>query len=99
MVLIYVWYGNPSFSAFQAVLERGLVWLVVVALLLSLIGAFYYLRVIKLMYMDAPLDSAPLQPSLDVRMLMSVNGLAILLFGIVPQPLMAICSYAIRQSL
>jgi NADH-quinone oxidoreductase subunit N len=86
-------------AVFQAVLERGLVWLVVVALLLSLIGAFYYLRLIKLMYMDAPLDAAPLQPSLDVRVLISANGLAILLFGIIPQPLMAICSYAIRQSL
>ena len=86
-------------AVFQAVLERGLVWLVVVALLLSLIGAFYYLRLIKLMYMDAPLDTAPLQPSFDVRVLISANGLAILLFGIVPQPLMAICSYAIRQSL
>jgi NADH-quinone oxidoreductase subunit N len=86
-------------AVFQAILERGLVWLVVVALLLSLIGAFYYLRLIKLMYMDAPLDAAPLQPSFDVRVLISANGLAVLLFGIVPQPLMAICSYAIRQSL
>jgi len=75
------------------------VWLAVVAVLFSLIGAFYYLRLVKLMYFDAPLDTAPIEPRADVRILMSLNGLAMLLFGIMPGPLMALCLYSIQVSL
>jgi NADH-quinone oxidoreductase subunit N len=54
------------------------------------IGAFYYLRLVKLMYFDAPSDTAPIAPQADVKVLMSLNGLAILYFGIVPGPLMSL---------
>ena len=70
-----------------------------VAVLFSLVGAFYYLRLVRLMYFDAPTDTAPIAPRLDVRVLMSANGLVMLLFGILPEPLMALCLYSIQVSL
>ncbi|MGE5320238.1 MAG: NADH-quinone oxidoreductase subunit NuoN [Hyphomicrobiaceae bacterium] len=85
-------------SVLQAVVEIGYVWLAVVAVLFSLIGAFYYLRIVKLMYFDAPHDTAPITASVDTRLVMSANGLAILALGIMPQPLMTVCIHAIRAS-
>ena len=66
----------------------------------SLIGAFYYLRVVKTMYFDAP-HAADIVPSGqgDVRALLSLNGLGMLLLGLMPQPLLALCAYAIEVSL
>jgi NADH-quinone oxidoreductase subunit N len=75
------------------------VWLAVIAVVFALIGAFYYLRVVKLMYFDDPVDSAPLVAGRDARWLLSVNALALLVFGIWPGPLMAICEYSITLSL
>jgi len=86
-------------SVLQAVINAGYIWLAVVAVLFSLIGAFYYLRLVRLMYFDAPSDTAPIAPRSDVRLLMSANGLAVLLFGILPEPLMALCLYSIQASL
>ena len=86
-------------SVLQAVINAGYVWLAVVAVVFALIGAFYYLRVVKLMYFDTPLDTAPLKPRADVHVVMSLNGLAMLFFGILPGPLMALCLYSIQVSL
>jgi len=86
-------------AVLQAIISAGFVWLAVVAVLFSLIGAYYYLRLVKLMYFDAPADTAPIAPRGDVRLLMSANGLAVLLFGILPEPLMALCLYSIQVSL
>jgi NADH-quinone oxidoreductase subunit N len=86
-------------SVLQAVVEAGLVWLAVVAVLFSLVGAFYYLRIVKLMYFDEPLQSAPIEGSADMRLALSVNGLAILVLGILPGPLMNLCAVAIQASL
>jgi NADH-quinone oxidoreductase subunit N len=86
-------------AVLQAVVNIGYVWLAVVAVLFSLIGAYYYLRLVKLMYFDAPQDTAPIEPRLDVRVLMSANGLAMLVFGIFPGPLMTKCFEAIQASL
>ena len=86
-------------SVLQAVIGAGYVWLAVVAVLFSLVGAFYYVRLVKLMYFDAPVDSAPIAPRWDVRLLMSVNGLAMLVFGVLPGGLMALCLYSIQVSL
>ncbi len=86
-------------SVLQAVINAGYVWLAVIAVLFSLIGAFYYLRLVKLMYFDASQDTAPIEPHGDVRMLMSANGLAMLVFGIMPEPLMALCIDSIQASL
>jgi len=86
-------------AVLQAVIEADYLWLAVVAVLFSLIGAFYYLRLIRLMYFEAPADTAPIEPRADVRLLISANGLAMLLLGILPEPLMALCLYAIQASL
>lgn len=86
-------------SVLQAALQAGYTWLVVAAVLLSVVGAFYYLRVVKLMYFDQPKDSSAIQSQPDMRMLMSANGLAVLALGLMPQPLMALCLYSIKQSL
>jgi len=83
-------------SVLQPLLAGGMTWLAVVAVLFSLIGAFYYLRVVKLMYFDEPIDTAPIRPSMDMSVLISVNGLAVLVLGIVPQSLMALCYLSIK---
>jgi NADH-quinone oxidoreductase subunit N len=86
-------------SVLQAAVNTGYVWLAVVAVLFSLIGAFYYLRLVKLMYFDAPSDTAPIVSHADARWVMGVNGLAVLLFGIFPGGLMDLCLSAINSSL
>jgi NADH-quinone oxidoreductase subunit N len=73
----------------------GFIWLAVIAVVLSLLGAFYYLRVVKVMYFDEPVDLLPLGASQDVRIMLSINGAAILLLGILPGGLMALCRDAI----
>ncbi|MGH8671960.1 MAG: NADH-quinone oxidoreductase subunit NuoN [Burkholderiales bacterium] len=83
----------------QAVLEAGFVWLAVVAVLLSVIGAYYYLRVVKLMYFDEPVLREAIRPRLDAQLLMGANGLGMLALGLMPQPLMALCISAIQNSL
>ena len=86
-------------SVLQSALQAGYTGLVIAAVLMSVIGAFYYLRIIKLMYFDAPKDTALIKPEKDVSLLMSANGLGVLALGILPQPLMALCAYAIHHSL
>ncbi len=88
-----------KFSVLQAVVISGQYWLAIVAVIFSLIGAFYYLRVVKIMYFDAPVDTTPIAAPLDMRVLVSANGLAIALFGIFPQWLMSICAAALKNSL
>jgi len=86
-------------SVLQAALQAGFLWVVVFAVLMSVIGAFYYLRIVKLMYFDAPQDQSPIVAQSDISMLLSVNGMAVLALGILPQPLMALCAYSIQHSL
>jgi len=86
-------------SVLQAAVQAGYLWLVVAAVLMSVIGAYYYLRIVKLMYFDEPLDSAPIQVNPDMSVLLSVNALAVLALGILPQPLMALCASAIKNML
>ena len=77
----------------------GYIWLAVVAVLLSLIGAFYYLRVVKVMYFDEAADTSIIPSAGGARALLSLNGAAILVFGILPGGLMTMCVYAIQKSL
>ena len=86
-------------AVLQAVLSAGYVWLAVVAVLFSLIGAFYYLRIVKLMYFDEPETDALILPQSDIKLLISANGLAVLAFWLFPQSLIALCAYAIQQSI
>jgi NADH-quinone oxidoreductase subunit N len=64
----------------------------------SLIGAYYYLRVVKLMYFDDPIDRTPIEARADAQTLLSANGLLLLLLGILPQPLMGLCVIALTRS-
>jgi NADH-quinone oxidoreductase subunit N len=83
-------------SVLQAVIGAGHLWLAVVAVLFALIGTFYYIRIVKLMYFDEPLDAERIDAKLDMGIFLSVNGLAVLVLGILPQPLMQLCFQAIR---
>jgi NADH-quinone oxidoreductase subunit N len=86
-------------SVLQAALDAGYTWLVVYAVLLSVVGAFYYLRIVKLMYMDAPTAEITIDARPEIRWVLSANGLAVLALGIVPAPLMNLCTRAITASL
>jgi NADH-quinone oxidoreductase subunit N len=88
-----------KFAVISAVVQAGEVWLAVAAVVFSLIGAFYYLRVVKLMYFDEPgTDVAPAAGG-GARVLLSINALALLAIGILPQGLMELCQVAIRWSI
>ena len=87
-----------KFAVIEAAVNQGFVWLAVVAVLTSVVGAFYYLRVVKLMYFDDPVDTAPIEAPGDARALLSANGIALLVFGIAPQYLMGLCTLAVTQS-
>jgi NADH-quinone oxidoreductase subunit N len=83
----------------QAVLATGQIWLAVLAVMLSLVGAFYYLRIIKVMYFDDAVDTAPIVGNRDMRAVLSLNGIAVLVLGILPGPLMAVCATAMVKTL
>src|SRR5438309_2337202 len=83
-------------SVLQSVLGTGQVWLALVAVMFALVGTFYYIRVVRLMYFDEPQDAGRIDAKLDVSVLLSANGLAVLVLGILPQPLMQLCFYAIK---
>jgi NADH-quinone oxidoreductase subunit N len=87
-----------KFTVIQAAVDAGFVWLAVVAVLSSLVGAFYYLRVVKLMYFDDATDSEPIDARADSRALLTANGLALLVFGMLPQPLLGVCVVALAHS-
>ena len=106
LILMFSLTGLPPTVGFfaklavlQAVLEAGYTWLVVVAVLLSVVGAFYYLRIVKLMYMDRPGGEITIDPRRDVRWVLSLTGIATLVLGIVPAPLFELCQRAISASM
>lgn len=105
-ILMFSMAGVPFFIGFWAKFEvllavvySGQVWLAMVAVLFSLIGAFYYLRVVKLMYADAPLDLSPIQATLDMRLLLSMNALAVAVLGVFPKWVMMLCTSSLLLSL
>jgi NADH-quinone oxidoreductase subunit N len=83
-------------AVLDAVIKAGQVWLAVFAVVMSLIGAFYYLRVVKVMYFEEPDVDAPIEAGLEMRLLLSANGLAVLVLGVMPGPLMTLCLAAIQ---
>ena len=85
-----------KFAVLQAVVAQGFVGLAIFAVILSVIGAFYYLRVVKVMYFDKAEDDTTLSVSADAQVLMGANGLAVMLLGVYPSGLMALCSAAIH---
>jgi NADH-quinone oxidoreductase subunit N len=75
-----------------AVLDAGLAWLAALAVLMSVIGAYYYLRIVKLMYFDEPTAREPVEAQMAVRVLLTLNGLAILVLGLYPGLLLQLCN-------
>ena len=90
-------YGKVA--VFQAVIDAGLTWLAVVGILFAVIGGFFYLRVVKLMYLDAPADEAKVSLPKDSGVALAINGILIILMGVLPGPLMDWCIEAVRISL
>ncbi len=91
-----------KFSVLQAIVSTnvvGYIVLAVAAVVFSLIGAYYYLRLVKVMYFDEPVETAAIVTTGEVRVLLSLNGAAVLLFGLLPGGLMALCVNAIGKAL
>ena len=88
-----------KFAVLQAVLSTGAIWLTVLAVLFSLIGAFYYLRVVKVMWFDEPADTAPIAVPFDMRATLTANGIAVVVLGIYAGPLLAACMNAMTRTL
>lgn len=76
----------------SAVLDIGMTWLAALAVLLSVVGAYYYLRIVKLMYFDEPAGSEALEAGGAFRMVLSLNGLAVLALGLFPGLLLSLCA-------
>ena len=91
-------------SVLQAALQAGYVWPVVFAVLMAVVGAFYYLRVVWYMYFE-PVEATDtnamqkIYAPLDMKIVLSANALALLALGVLPQSLMSVCYYAIQRSL
>ncbi len=89
-------------SVLQALIASGQpmdIGMAVFAVVMSLIGAFYYLRVIKVMYFDQPITASTVSAPADVRTVLSINGALVLILGIVPSGLMTLCANAVKQML
>jgi len=102
LVVMFSMAGVPPFLGFWAKLavlgaavDVGLTWLAVSAVLFSVVGAFYYLRVVWRMYFDEPDALVTLNPAFDLRLVLSLNGLLIVLLGIFPQGLISLCNQVI----
>ncbi|MBV8031224.1 MAG: NADH-quinone oxidoreductase subunit NuoN [Betaproteobacteria bacterium] len=106
MVMMFSLAGLPptagfyaKLAVFSSAIQAGYVWIAVVAVLLSLVGAFYYLRVVKLMYFDEPRDLPAAhggEGPREMRVLLSANALALLVLGILPGGLMRWCFEAVQ---
>ena len=99
LMLMFSMAGVPPFIGFwaklaviQAVLHVGALWLAIVAVAFSVVGAYYYLRVVKLMYFDEPDERRSLEGGRTLRVVLSVNGLAVLVLGLFPGLMLALCA-------
>jgi NADH-quinone oxidoreductase subunit N len=102
LILMFSMAGVPptlgfyaKLSVLQAVIGANHTWLAIVAIIFSIIGAFYYLRIIKLMYFDKPEINQPFESSMDMKVVLSANALGILALGIFPGNLLTLCATAI----
>ncbi len=98
MILMFSMAGVPptvgfyaKLSVLQSIVQVDLVWLAVTAVVFSVVGAFYYLRIIKTMYFDKPEDTAKIEAGMDMRIVISLNSLGMLALGIFPAALMQWC--------
>ncbi len=105
LLLLFSMAGIPPTVGFfaklgllNALVEANLVWLAIAALVFAIIGAYYYLRVVMLMYFEEPTEANANQPiklSFDMQLILTANGLAVLLLGILPSALIDFCRFVI----
>jgi NADH-quinone oxidoreductase subunit N len=88
-----------KFAVLQSVLKAGNLWLTVFAVMASLVGAFYYLRVVKTMWFDEPTDTAPIKVAADKNVVLALNGALVVVLGVVPGPLLNACLHAMSATL
>jgi NADH-quinone oxidoreductase subunit N len=105
-ILMFSLAGVPPMMGFmakwavlQAVANTGAVWLAVIAVLFSLIGAFYYLRIVKTMWFDEAADTSPIVTHGDMRLALSINGIMVVLLGLIPGSLLGACLQAMQLTL
>ena len=98
LILRFSMAGVPVFVGFfakwmviRAALDAGLMWLAVIAVVFSVVGSFYYLRVVKLMYFDEPVTEADIEAPVDFRAAISLNGILMIGLGIFSSSLIAVC--------
>ena len=102
MVIMMSMAGVPFLAGFyakwmvlQSIVNVGLVWLAILGVVFSVIGAFYYLRVVKCVYFDKPEQNEPIEMSLDTEIVISANGLLLVVIGLYPTVLMTWCATAL----
>jgi NADH-quinone oxidoreductase subunit N len=100
LIVMFSMAGVPPFLGFYAkiaviaaAVDANLTWLAILAVVLSVIGAFYYLRIVKLMYFDDPADEPALEGPSVLKLALSFNGLLILALGLFPNGLIAVCQH------
>ena len=98
LIIIFSMAGVPPTVGFwaklavlKAVVNIDMLWLALVAVFFSIIGIFYYLRIIKLMYFDDAEDKSEINCSTDMQIALSANGLFVLMLGLYPAALMSLC--------
>jgi len=105
-VLMFSLAGVPPMMGFMAkwavldaVVGSGQLWLAIIAVAASLVGAFYYLRVVKVMWFDEVADASKIATPLDMRVVLSLNGILVVVLGVLPGPLLAACLSAMTLTL
>ncbi len=98
LILMFSMAGVPPFLGFWAkwfvlkeLVDAGFIWLAALAVFFAIIGAYYYIRVIKLMYFDKADSMTAIKASKQMRFALSINGLALLILGLMPGALLAVC--------
>jgi len=99
LILMFSMAGIPPLVGFYAkltviksIVDINLISVAIIAVMMSVIGAFYYLRIIKVMYFDKPEVESTLQAPIDMRVMLSVNALAVFVLGVFPSSLLAVCA-------
>ena len=105
LIVMFSMAGVPPFLGFWAklavlgaVVEAGQVWLAIVGVLLSVVGAYYYLRVVKLMYFDEPQEQSGVLASADLKLVLSLNAALIVILGVFPGAMISLCNQVITNS-
>ncbi len=102
MCVMFSMTGIPPFLGFwskwfvlKELVDSGFVTLAAIAVVFSIIGAYYYLRIIKLMYFDKAVSMTAIKASQQMRTVLTINGLAIIVLGLIPNALMTLCLMAL----